>query len=75
MMPSTRFEQLDCAKLRHDFANDIGSLKLNVETLRIMRENPEDFAELIDIMLGTIRTLEQRINTTILQIAEGQSDK
>jgi hypothetical protein len=53
--------ELDNRQLRHDFANDIGSLKMNVEAIRCVRENPEEFGQLIELMRETISILETRI--------------
>jgi hypothetical protein len=53
--------ELDILKLRHDFANDIGSLKMSVEVLRLVRENPDEFEQLITLMQETVSTLESRL--------------
>jgi len=55
------YTELNSRKLRHDFANDISSLKMNVEVLKLTREDPDEFEQLIELMQGTISTLESRL--------------
>lgn len=56
---------LNRRQLRHDFANDIGSLKLNMEALRLIRDDPAECEELLQIMQGTIHTLENRLSNVL----------
>lgn len=57
--------ELDSRKLRHDFANDISSLKLNIAVLTMLHENPEEFAELTQLMRETVSTLESRLTLVL----------
>ncbi len=57
--------ELEIHKLRHDFANDIGSLKMNVEVLRLVREKPDEFEQLVELMQETISILEARLTQNL----------
>ncbi len=58
-------------KLKHDFLNDISSLKMNVEALQLMREEPEEFDELISLMRGTIQLFEDRLDSVLSLRSDG----
>ena len=60
----------DCAKLRHDLRNDIGSLKMNLEALRLMRDDANEHAELIELMQGTIKMMQERLEFALKLIAD-----
>lgn len=61
MIENVKELSLNHRKLRHDFANDIGILKMNVEALRLLRENPEECEDLLQLMQDSINTLEVRL--------------
>lgn len=56
--------------LTHDFANDINSLKMNLQILEFSREDAEEHAKLIQVMNDTVATLQQRIEGTFELIRE-----
>jgi len=46
---------------KHDLANDIGILGMNLEALKLMREDKAEFEELASTMRETLQTLEDRL--------------
>jgi hypothetical protein len=70
MAADTNASAVDRRKLKHDFANDIYSLKINLEALQMLRDNPEEFSTLLALMRDTLQTFQQRIETTIALIPD-----
>ena len=56
---------VDVRNLKHDFLNDINSLKLNLEALELLREDPQEFGVLIELMRDTVRLLQDRVDATL----------
>lgn len=59
----------DLKTLTHDFANDINCLKMNLQTLEMMRDDAELHAKLIQLMNDSVDILQQRIRSTLILIS------
>lgn len=66
----TKASTVDRRKLKHDFANDIYSLKINLDALQMLRDNPEEFSTLLALMRDTLQTFQQRIESTMALIPD-----
>jgi hypothetical protein len=53
--------QDELKQLRHDFLNDINSLRMNLEALNMVREDPDEFVTLTEMMRDTISVLHERV--------------
>lgn len=73
MTQSSDTGPVSAAKIRHDFANDINSLKMNLEALDMAQDDPEQHAALVRLMHDTIDGLHQRLNTVVQRLTgEGE---
>ena len=68
--PVTTFDQ---RKLKHDFLNDINSLRMGIEALEMLRDDPVEFAELVDVMRETVKVFEDRLAVTFDILQDKQS--
>jgi hypothetical protein len=55
----------ELSKLRHDFANDINCLKMNLDAIHMVRADPEEVSELVRLMECSLQLLQERINATL----------
>ena len=65
MSTHAKLSSEDRRKLKHDFNNDLNSLKLNLDALQIVREDHDQFLELIELMRETLNTLQSRVESTL----------
>ncbi|MEZ6089828.1 MAG: hypothetical protein R3C05_17730 [Pirellulaceae bacterium] len=54
----------------HEFKNDLGSLRMNLEAIKLSRDDPDEHQELIELMFDTVSTLENRIAETMRSLIE-----
>ena len=59
----------DVKKLKHDFLNDINSLKLNLEALEMLRDDPQEFAVLLELMRDTVHLFQDRVEFTLQRMS------
>lgn len=64
---------VDHQKLYHDFRNDIVSLKMNLEAIKLSRDEPDTHQELVEMMLDSVKTLDQRIGQTMKLLIDNDS--
>lgn len=55
----------DRRRLLHDFSNDLNSLKMNLEVMQMARDDPDEFAQLVDLMQSTIKCHQARIDAVL----------
>lgn len=55
----------DDRQLKHDVANDLYSLRMNVDALNMMRESEPEFSELIQMMHRSLSMLEERLGEVL----------
>lgn len=66
------FHAIDRRHLLHDFLNDINSLKMNLEALQIVRDDPDEFTELVDLMHSTIDSHEARFEAALRLLLDAE---
>ncbi|OYP36858.1 HAMP domain-containing histidine kinase [Rhodopirellula sp. MGV] len=62
---ASKLASTDWRKVQHDFRNDLVSLMMNLEALRLSRDDERDHQELIELMQGSLKLLSERIEMVI----------
>ncbi len=70
MSTDARSAIVDRRKIKHDFMNDLNSLLMTLEALQMVREEPDEFAELVALMQSTINSFVARIDAVLKLIPD-----